>query len=75
MRWGLFSIMARATALAHLETKGTVGQPDIDRHMPRCLDDPDARNAANAARNVATMAAGEETDDSGAVQGSVEVLG
>jgi hypothetical protein len=55
-------------ALAHLETKGTVGQPDIDRHMPRCLDDP-------AARNAATMAAGEETDDSGVVQGSVEVLG
>eukprot|EP01051_Picozoa_sp_SAG22_P018757 SAG22_NODE_3254_length_1827_cov_1.387731_3_plen_60_part_00 len=55
-------------AVAHLETKGTIGQPDIDRHMPRChaeappgargMERPIAHSTARHQARVRRMEAG-----------------
>lgn len=66
-KFGMFSSLGRANALAFIEKKSAVQMPDLQRHMGRCLADMretgDEDKGQAQAEEAESMDASSDDDD------------
>jgi hypothetical protein len=67
VKFGMFSSLGRATALAFIEKKSAVQMPDVQRHMDRCMadmrDDGDEDHGQAQSEQAESMDASSDDDD------------